>query len=116
MKDHASMQSAAVEEERTLSDRGLVPQLLMLARAFWASPERTRILLLGAGLVVVIGATAFRTSLWTPPFSTSAVPNRAASSALACCTLSTIRGDGDSGPIAALQPRIGCQPGVADSR
>jgi hypothetical protein len=35
------------------------PQMLIMFRAFWASPQRTKILLLGVALVVVIGATAF---------------------------------------------------------
>jgi putative ATP-binding cassette transporter len=37
----------------------LTPQMLIMFRAFWASPQRTKILLLGVALVVVIGATAF---------------------------------------------------------
>jgi putative ATP-binding cassette transporter len=37
----------------------LAPQMLMMFRTFWASPERNKVLLLGVALVVVIGATAF---------------------------------------------------------
>jgi vitamin B12/bleomycin/antimicrobial peptide transport system ATP-binding/permease protein len=47
------------------------PQMLIMFRAFWASPQRTKILLLGAALVVVIGATAFgqiRLNAWNRPF------------------------------------------------
>jgi putative ATP-binding cassette transporter len=49
----------------------LAPQMLIMFRAFWASPQRTKILLLGVALVVVIGATAFgqiRLNAWNRPF------------------------------------------------
>src|ERR1700745_82497 len=49
----------------------LAPQMLILFRAFWASPQRTKILLLGVALVVVIGATAFgqvQLNAWNRPF------------------------------------------------
>src|ERR1700745_4101524 len=49
----------------------LAPQMLILFRAFWASPQRTKILLLGVALVVVIGATAYgqiRLNAWNRPF------------------------------------------------
>jgi len=49
----------------------LTPQMLIMFRAFWASPQRTKILLLGVALVVVIGATAFgqiRLNAWNRPF------------------------------------------------
>jgi len=42
-----------------------------MIRAFWASPVRNRIILLGAGVVVVIGLTAFgqvRLNAWNQPF------------------------------------------------
>jgi ABC-type uncharacterized transport system fused permease/ATPase subunit len=42
-----------------LAGARLSPQMLMMFRAFWASPQRTKILLLGAALFAVIGATAF---------------------------------------------------------
>jgi hypothetical protein len=37
----------------------LAPQLQMMFLTFWASPQRSKILLLGLALVAVIGATAF---------------------------------------------------------
>ena len=40
-------------------------------RAFWASPERNRIILLAAGVVFVISLTAFgqvRLNAWNQPF------------------------------------------------
>jgi len=49
----------------------LLPQLLIMFRAFWASPIRIKIILLGAGVVVVIGLTAFgqvRLNAWNQPF------------------------------------------------
>jgi vitamin B12/bleomycin/antimicrobial peptide transport system ATP-binding/permease protein len=49
----------------------LLPQLLIMFRAFWASPVRNKIILLGAGVVVVIGLTAFgqvRLNAWNQPF------------------------------------------------
>jgi putative ATP-binding cassette transporter len=49
----------------------LVPQLLILLRALWAFPQRTKILLLGVAIVVVIGATAYgqiMLNAWNRPF------------------------------------------------
>jgi vitamin B12/bleomycin/antimicrobial peptide transport system ATP-binding/permease protein len=47
------------------------PQLLIMFRAILASPLRTKLLLLGVAIVVVIGATAFgqiRLNAWNQPF------------------------------------------------
>jgi putative ATP-binding cassette transporter len=52
-------------------EAGLGPQAWMMVRAFWASPQRNKLLLLGAALVIVIGATAFaqiRLNAWNQPF------------------------------------------------
>ena len=49
----------------------LTPQMLMMFRAFLASPQRTKLLLLGVAIVAVIGATAFgqvRLNAWNQPF------------------------------------------------
>jgi vitamin B12/bleomycin/antimicrobial peptide transport system ATP-binding/permease protein len=49
----------------------LVPQMLMMFRALMASPQRTKILLLGLALVAVIGATAYGQivlNAWNRPF------------------------------------------------
>jgi vitamin B12/bleomycin/antimicrobial peptide transport system ATP-binding/permease protein len=49
----------------------LAPQMSMMCRALWASPQRTKILLLGLSLVVVIGATAYGQivlNAWNRPF------------------------------------------------
>jgi putative ATP-binding cassette transporter len=49
----------------------LVPQMLILSRALWASPQRTKIVLLGVAIVAVIGATAYGQILlnaWNRPF------------------------------------------------
>jgi len=53
-----------------LSD-GLVSQVARMASAFWTSRERTRLLMLAAGLVAVVGATAYvqiRLNAWNRPF------------------------------------------------
>jgi vitamin B12/bleomycin/antimicrobial peptide transport system ATP-binding/permease protein len=47
------------------------PQLRIMSHAFWASTVRNRILLLGVGVIVVIGLTAFgqvRLNAWNQPF------------------------------------------------
>src|SRR5260370_10170588 len=49
----------------------LVPEMLGLFRALWASPQRHKIVGLGVGLVAVVGATAFgqiRLNAWNRPF------------------------------------------------
>jgi vitamin B12/bleomycin/antimicrobial peptide transport system ATP-binding/permease protein len=49
----------------------LVPQMMIMFRAFWASPQRTRVVLLGVALVAVISATAYgqiRLNAWNRPF------------------------------------------------
>jgi vitamin B12/bleomycin/antimicrobial peptide transport system ATP-binding/permease protein len=49
----------------------LLPQLLMMSRALWASPHRTKVLLLGLALFVVISATAYgqiKLNAWNQPF------------------------------------------------
>jgi putative ATP-binding cassette transporter len=54
-----------------VAESRLAPQMAMMARTFWASPERNKILLLGVGLVVVIGVSAFgqvRLNAWNQPF------------------------------------------------
>ena len=47
------------------------PQIAMMFRAFWASRQRNKILLLGVAIVAVIGATAFgqvKLNAWNKPF------------------------------------------------
>src|SRR5262249_48617924 len=49
----------------------LAPQLLVMTRVLLASAERTKILLLAAALIAVIGATAagqIRLNAWNQPF------------------------------------------------
>jgi putative ATP-binding cassette transporter len=49
----------------------LTPQMLIMLRAISASPQRTKLLLLGVGIVAVIGTTAFgqvRLNAWNQPF------------------------------------------------
>ena len=49
----------------------LWPQMSMMFRTFWASPQRNKILLLGVALVAVVGATAFgqvKLNAWNQPF------------------------------------------------
>jgi vitamin B12/bleomycin/antimicrobial peptide transport system ATP-binding/permease protein len=54
-----------------VAESRLAPQMAMMARTFWASPERNHVLLLGLGLVAVIGVSAFgqvRLNAWNQPF------------------------------------------------
>ena len=49
----------------------LAPQVITMLRVLWGSPQRTKILLLGVSLVVVIGATAYgqiTLNAWNRPF------------------------------------------------
>jgi vitamin B12/bleomycin/antimicrobial peptide transport system ATP-binding/permease protein len=49
----------------------LTPQMLIMFRAILASPQRTKLLLLGVAIVAVIGTTAFgqvRLNAWNQPF------------------------------------------------
>ena len=49
----------------------LAPQMLMMSRTFWASPQRNKVLLLGVALVAVIGGSAFgqvKLNAWNQPF------------------------------------------------
>src|SRR5690348_8409995 len=49
----------------------LLPQILMMSRALWASPQRPKVLVLGLALFVVISATAYgqiRLNAWNQPF------------------------------------------------
>ncbi len=71
MDDNPSSKSPAVEEDGPPPRRDLMTQVMMMVRAFMASPERTRLFLLGGALVAVIGATAFgqiRLNGWNRPF------------------------------------------------
>lgn len=52
-------------------DDGLATQLLAMVRAFWASPQRNRLIALALALVTVIGASAWaqiRLNAWNQPF------------------------------------------------
>jgi putative ATP-binding cassette transporter len=65
-----SSKAAATAEEME-AGRRLLPQMLMMCRTLWASPERHQIVLLGIALVAVIGATAFgqvKLNAWNQPF------------------------------------------------
>ena len=63
----SSASSAANAEQAS----ALFPLISIMFRAFWASPERNRIILLAAGVVFVISLTAFgqvRLNAWNQPF------------------------------------------------
>jgi putative ATP-binding cassette transporter len=54
-----------------VEDDDLVTQARAMVRAFWASPQRNRLIALALGLVAVIGATAWaqiRLNAWNQPF------------------------------------------------
>jgi putative ATP-binding cassette transporter len=60
----------AKDDDQAVAPR-LLPLILIMFRAFWASRVRSRIILLGAGVVIVIGLTAFgqvRLNAWNQPF------------------------------------------------
>jgi len=51
--------------------QGLIAQAMVMVRAFMASPERTKLFLLGGALIAVVGATAFgqvKLNAWNRPF------------------------------------------------
>ncbi len=67
--------ASGVEEA---AQSGLVPQLRMMFAALWKSPVRNTLLLLGAGVLAVVGATAYgqiRLNSWNQPFY-NALSNR----------------------------------------
>ena len=70
MTDRSSKPSDAAAAAPVAGLR-LAPQMSMMFRAFWASPQRNKVLLLGIALVAVIGATAYgqvRLNAWNQPF------------------------------------------------
>jgi putative ATP-binding cassette transporter len=72
MSDQSSKPSRVrAAAEQSLARPGLAPQMRMMLRSFWASPERNKILLLGVAIVAVIGLTAVgqvRLNAWNQPF------------------------------------------------
>jgi putative ATP-binding cassette transporter len=71
MSDQPDENSNAAAEGAPPASQGLVAQSMVMVRAFMASPERNKLLLLGAALVAVIGATAFGQiwlNAWNRPF------------------------------------------------
>ena len=72
MKDRSIKQSDLTETAaRLAAGLRLTPQMLIMFRAFLASPQRTKLLLLGFAIVAVIGTTAFgqvRLNAWNQPF------------------------------------------------
>src|ERR1700726_3568380 len=72
MSDQSSKPSRVrAAAEQSLARPGLAPQMRMIFRTFWASPERNKILLLGVAIVAVIGLTAVgqvRLNAWDQPF------------------------------------------------
>src|ERR1700726_945959 len=72
MSDQSSKPSRVrAAAEQSLARVGLAPQMRMIFRTFWASPERNKILLLGVAIVAVIGLTAVgqvRLNAWNQPF------------------------------------------------
>ena len=72
MADRSSKPSdVAATKTASVIGLRLVPQMLMMFRAFMASPQRNKILLFGIAIVAVIGATAFgqiKLNAWNQPF------------------------------------------------
>ncbi len=66
-----NLSELAANAAATAAGPHLGPQVGIMLRAFLASPQRTKIFLLAAGLVAVVGATAFgqyRLNAWNRPF------------------------------------------------
>jgi putative ATP-binding cassette transporter len=71
MNDQPGRPSNLADEAAPAAGQGLVAESMMMVRAFMASPERTKLFLLGGALVAVIGATAFgqvQLNAWNRPF------------------------------------------------
>jgi putative ATP-binding cassette transporter len=71
MRNHSAETASAVPEVDETAGSRLVPQVDMMIRAFWASPVRNPLLLLGTAVFVVIIATAYgqiRLNRWNQPF------------------------------------------------
>ena len=63
--------ASGVPETDEIAGSRLVPQVEMMARAFWVSPVRDTVLILGAASFLVIVATAYgqiRLNRWNQPF------------------------------------------------
>lgn len=70
MAEQAGTTTESFVEPRA-AGKGFAPQLKMILEAFYVSRERALLLWLGAGLVAVIGATAYaqiRLNAWNQPF------------------------------------------------
>jgi vitamin B12/bleomycin/antimicrobial peptide transport system ATP-binding/permease protein len=70
MADQTGKAPAPASNETALGE-GLRPQLMMMARAFWASAQRKTLFMLGAATIIVVGATAYgqiRLNAWNKPF------------------------------------------------
>ncbi len=70
MTEHSGAAAAGSKADPSARS-GLVSQLGMMMRALWASPTRSTLLLLGAGIFVVVAATAYgqiRLNRWNTPF------------------------------------------------
>jgi putative ATP-binding cassette transporter len=72
MRDESRMSPSALGSAATTQATvRLVPQMLMMFRVLKASPQWTKLLLLGFGLLAVIGATGFgqiKLNAWNQPF------------------------------------------------
>ena len=71
MKTHSAETPSAVHEHDETAGSRLGPQVEIMVRAFWASPLRNALLLLGGAVLLVIAATAYgqiRLNRWNQPF------------------------------------------------
>jgi vitamin B12/bleomycin/antimicrobial peptide transport system ATP-binding/permease protein len=71
MKEPSSKTSAPAAEADALASASLFSEIRRTAALYWSSPERKRLLMLGAGVFVVIAATAHmqvRLNAWNQPF------------------------------------------------
>src|SRR5271166_3293148 len=70
LQDGTSAEHSRTDHDE-IAEAGLVSQVAMMSRGFWASPTRNAVALLAAGLFLVIAATAYgqiRLNSWNQPF------------------------------------------------
>ena len=71
MRNRSVATASAAHDNGETDGSRLVPQVEIMVRAFWASPLRNALLILGGAVFLVIAATAYgqiRLNRWNQPF------------------------------------------------
>ena len=71
MAEQSNKPPSGAEGAETATLRSLFSDFIWMASGFWLSPQRNKLLMLAAGLVVVVGATAYaqiKLNAWNGPF------------------------------------------------